>query len=306
MKYRAGFLGVVVCVMAFAGTTGVAGAADTTTTTTTASADASAPSTVEQLFVQTAGGGTLKSVKGEAGTYTLTLQNVPATVTTFTDRPMRVRSDEATADFVGLWDGGSFADSPPNAALVIDDAPDSSDTFVFTLTAPKYDAKAKQLRYTATIVTDSPTGRLAEFADAVDQNPPTKFGRASLFVDALPLTQMTVTISGVPANSVGGYIVAGFTDTFETTVVQGDVPTIVSAANGEMIATAQTQDGTATVKLVVNFCVNPGQATAGVSLSGSPAGTTVAFDFGTGTVQTLTADGTLNVPSSFQLQGCGQ
>lgn len=308
MKTRALLISVVAVVMGLTlpGTAAVAGAADTTSTTSTGSSGSSdAPNTVEQLFVQTAGAGTLKPVKGEQGVYTLTLRDVPATVTSFTDRPLRVSSNLDTDGFVQLWDGGTFGTDPPNAALVIADAPTSRDTFVFELTKPAYDPKTKRLRYTATAIDGAPKGRLAGFAADVDQNPPSRFGRASLFVDSLPSTTMTVTISGVPANGIGGYVVGGFTDTFESSIVQGNVVTIASAANGDVIVTGD-QDGTATVNLTVYFCVNPGQASTDVGLSGSSAGTTVSFVLGNLTAQTFTGPGTLSVPSEYQLQGCGQ
>jgi hypothetical protein len=267
----------------------------------TAGAD-EAGTTVQQLFVQNAAGGSLQPVKGKDGVYTLTLRGVSPTVTSFSDRPVRVASKLDIDEFLQPWNGGSFEDVPPNAALVISNAPESRDTFIFELAEPELDGR--ELTYQATLIESDPTRGLTGFNGHIDLRPPTTFGPASLFVDALPSSEMTVTISGVPAASLGGFIVGGFTETASSQVEQGDVTGVYSARNGALIATAADQQGTATVKLEILFCVPSGQSTANVSFSGSPAGTTVSFDLGNG-AQTFTGSGTLEVPAQFQLADCG-
>jgi hypothetical protein len=267
----------------------------------TAGAD-EAGTTVQQLFVQNATGGSLEPVKGEDDVYTLTLRGVSPTVTSFSDRPVRVASKVDLDEFLQPWDGGSFEDVPPNAALVISNAPQSRDTFIFELAEPELDGRT--LTYQATLIESDPSRGLTGFNGHIDLDPPAKFGPASLFVDALPSAEMTVTISGVPAAELGGFIVGGFTETASSQIEQGDVTGVYSARNGALIATAADQQGTATVKLEILFCVPVGQSTANVSLSGSPAGTTVSFDLGNGE-QTFTASGTLQVPAQYQLADCG-
>ena len=309
MTVRRFLSGVAIATAAFLSTAGVAGAQSTGTPTTgsAGSTGSTTPSTVEQLFVQTATGGAIKPVAGKAGVYSLTLQGVPAEVTSFTDRPLRVRSGLTTADFVGIWNGGTFDASPPNAALVIDGAPTTRDTFVFTLTNPKYDAKSKQITYSAKIVTDAPRGRLVDLADDVDPNPPQRFRRASLFVDSSPVKGMTVTISNLPPNDQAHYQLSnGFTELSFVDALQGNLTEAFSGARGNSVYSGApgAGDGTVTVVLGVALCVDPGETTSSVTLNGSPSAT-YTFDLGNGS-QTFTnnASGILTVPADFQLQGC--
>ncbi len=265
--------------------------------------DPASPAVVEQLFVQTAAGGSLAPIKGEDGVFVLTLRGASAEVTSFTDRPVRVAADLPTSEFVGLWDGGPFADDPPNAALVIDGAPDGKDVFVFELAKPRYDEGRGTLRYRATEIVEEPNGRLASFADSVDGAAPARFGRASLFVDAVGGTPMTVEFSGVPSNSnldvgFGG----GYETSYAESVQAGAVRFFTTAARVVGIASGTSSVPTAgTVR--ATYCVGPETPEVGLFVSGSGS-VSITFEgeapqtFGPG------GDGTLIIPAAAQQEGC--
>lgn len=263
----------------------------------------SSPATVELLFVQNADKGRLTPVKGKKDTYNLTLQGIAPRVTTFTDRPLRVASSVDVTDFLDNWNGGDFESDPPNAALVLTHGKTNRDTFIVELADPSYDRSTATLTYEVTLITGKPAGRLAELADDVDEDPPASFGRASLFIDALPVQQMTVVVSNIPPGGLGGFIIEGYTDLFSTRVTQGAVSQLFGAANGVVIVASDTEQGTTTVELEIYYCVPPGVTTAPVS-GGTASDVTLAFDLGNG-VQTIKSGESIDVPASFQLQNCG-
>lgn len=132
------------------------------------------------LFSQTAAGGSLRPTG--ANTYELALRRPAARVTSFSDRPLRNASGEPLSTFVSEWGARGFASDPPNAALVVDGADEEHDTVVLELSRPRYDGRARVLRYRARRVKGS--ARLARVAPGQDRAVPKRFGRAELFVDA--------------------------------------------------------------------------------------------------------------------------
>ena len=132
------------------------------------------------LFTQTADSGMLRPVAGEDGVFTLTLTNPGPKVTTFKDRPAREAGSEGVADFVDHWDARGFGQDPPNAALVVDTAPDEADTTVFTLADPRYDEGTGTLTYRATRVEGGGTDALPD--DEADAPP--QFEGARVFIDS--------------------------------------------------------------------------------------------------------------------------
>lgn len=116
-------------------------------------------------------------------------------MTVFTDRPVRSASTEALSDFVGQWDKRGFGQDPPNAALVLDEEPDDSDTAVFTLADPTYDQAKGAVTYTATHV----TGGTSSLPSDEHIDPPPTYGDAHLFIDpsgAGDQHQMAVDVNG--------------------------------------------------------------------------------------------------------------
>ena len=123
---------------------------------------------------------------------------MPEAVVAFTDRPARRVGNESLASFVARWPRRGFAADPPNAALVIDDAPANRDVIVLELLSRRL-LSSGVIRYRVRALTAtgarSPLARLARGADRRVQR---SFGRASLYVDPSTGGPATVTLS-VPA-----------------------------------------------------------------------------------------------------------
>ena len=85
----------------------------------------------EMLFVQTYHSGTIASVDGANGRYTLTLEAGTGQTIYFSARPERLVGTNPTPQFLeGL---GFSEDNPPNAALVVETAPGETDIAVVEL-----------------------------------------------------------------------------------------------------------------------------------------------------------------------------
>lgn len=132
------------------------------------------------LFVQQAGGGTLKKA---GSSYRLTLRGVAPSVASFTDRPGRTAGSERASTFVSRWRGRGFAADAPNAALVIDGAPRGRDLAVMSLSRPRYSARTRTFTYTAKPLKGKAGGALAAFESRRDPITEQRFGAASLFID---------------------------------------------------------------------------------------------------------------------------
>jgi len=150
-----------------------------------ASTAAAAPNTSDRakgslLYVQETAGGTIERLG--AGAYRLRLTGVSPRVTTFTDRPRRRAGRQGLEGFVGSWKANGFAADPPNAALVLDDAPASRDVVLLTLSHPRYDRARRTLTYRATPLRGRETA-LASFARRADPLRAGDLGAASLFID---------------------------------------------------------------------------------------------------------------------------
>jgi hypothetical protein len=131
------------------------------------------------LFTQTTHTGTLKPIAGQNDVFTLTLDQPSPDVTVFTDRPVRSASTQPVQNFVDQWDGRGFNTDPPNAALVLDQEPDSADTAIFELTHPTYDKTSGAVSYTARHVNGATSSLPGD--DHID--PPPSFSDAHLFID---------------------------------------------------------------------------------------------------------------------------
>ncbi|MEM9336635.1 MAG: hypothetical protein AAGA35_02165 [Patescibacteria group bacterium] len=125
------------------------------------------------LYVQTAGSGSLV-LEGETGT--LTLNNTAPDTVYFSDRPAREVGRETTADFIGDWSlgEGSFAETPPNAALDIIDINGDQHVLIVELLNPDYNANTDTLTYEV-IMLD---------AGSADDSLYSSFDTAALFIDS--------------------------------------------------------------------------------------------------------------------------
>jgi hypothetical protein len=133
------------------------------------------------LFVQQSSGGEV--IRTGPDRYKVRLHRVSSGVTTFADRPSRTAGHESLKTFVSRWKSRGFAADAPNAALVIDAAPASSDVTLLTLSRPKYDRGSSTLTYSARPLKGEAPGALADFGKRGDRVRARRFGAASLFID---------------------------------------------------------------------------------------------------------------------------
>ena len=92
---------------------------------------------------------------GSSGQYQLVLSGVADTTLLATSAPGRYHEERPTADFSATWND-SYAGNPPNAALYGSTDSGQMWLYFFTLGAPRYDAAARTVSYTATALGDGP------------------------------------------------------------------------------------------------------------------------------------------------------
>jgi len=144
---------------------------------------------IELLFVQTANSGTFVQKDGRN---ILTLVDVSPTTIWFSDRPHRITGHEATDLFAAKWAEGrnNFADNPPNAALSILDASESSDVIIVELSNPVYSPESETLQYDV-IILDEATEGLTHYTKDADAAIPQTFFKAALFIDDADLDSVS-------------------------------------------------------------------------------------------------------------------
>jgi hypothetical protein len=137
------------------------------------------------LFVQDATMGT--AARASNGTILLVLSGVDKNTLWFTDRPERNGGVMPTEAFMHMWDEGedSFANDPPNAALIVHQADGESDVFLVELSGPSYHAGPGIVKYYATPVASSEAFLAEHAADAQHGSEmPAAFGEVELFIDS--------------------------------------------------------------------------------------------------------------------------
>jgi hypothetical protein len=155
------------------------------------------------LFVLTAAGGKLERVRGRNRLFRLVLHRPARDVTGFSDRPARTTGQQPLARFVGRWASLGFAEVPPNAAVVLAEAPSDRDVLVVELSRPRLGARGRTLAFRAELLRGNPGGRLRGFARRADRRSAARFGRVSLFID--PGGQevgLLFTLSNVPSGGL--------------------------------------------------------------------------------------------------------
>lgn len=164
---------------------------------------AQAASAGESLFVQQAGGGTLRAEK-------LVLTGVSRRTVRFEDRPRRTGGILPVSRFVRQW-RADFGGQPPNAALVVHDAPANRDVALLELRRPRYDAKRRTLTFAVRRLKQTRSSRLKGFGRRSDGRRVRRFGRAELFIDPSSVDpERAVVAVRVPAN---GQVTISFTNT---------------------------------------------------------------------------------------------
>jgi hypothetical protein len=116
--------------------------------------------------------------------FRLVLRRPASDVTGFTDRPARGTGQQPLARFVRSWPRLGFGEVPPNAAVVLANAPSNRDVLVVELSRPRLGAGGRTLAFRAEVLRGNPRGGLRSFARRADRRLPARFGRASLFIDA--------------------------------------------------------------------------------------------------------------------------
>ena len=139
--------------------------------------------TPSELFVLTAADVRLSHASGWGNAFALVLDRPAGSVSGFSDRPQRLLSRRSLGEFVRSWDSLGFRSDPPNAALVLDDAPSSAHVFVFELSRPALGPGGRTLTFHARALGRRPTGILARLARGADHARDGAFGRGSLFID---------------------------------------------------------------------------------------------------------------------------
>lgn len=135
------------------------------------------------LFVQTFQAGSFAPEAGAEGVFTLTLTGGHGHTVYFSDRPDRTYGMAPTPRFFERMDFGPA--NPPNAALVLQAAPDDEMVVVLELTAPSYDEADGTVTYRAAVLTE-----FDHLQGVVQQRPvdhldlPARFGAANLFIDS--------------------------------------------------------------------------------------------------------------------------
>ena len=141
-------------------------------------------------------------------TSTLVMEGVDPHTIWFTDRPARESGAISTMRLAEDWQpGGTFADDPPNAALVLHQATKVDDavaeTLVAEITAVGYDPENKTFRADLTVLSGQEAatveGNLVAHGDRHDLAWPTKAGAASLFIDSVDLSAVQADNSPSPA-----------------------------------------------------------------------------------------------------------
>ena len=138
------------------------------------------------IFIQEGTGGSF--VNDGSGNYTLTMTDVVPYTIFFADRPAR---DVGFAPMDKFLKGFSFgASNPPNAALILPDENETSDTVIVELTNPQYNNTIQTVTYNAKLLKEY-SFESVWFQDQlskVDASIPERFDHAVLVIDDCPCT----------------------------------------------------------------------------------------------------------------------
>ena len=240
-------------------------------------------SSAGDLFVLSTANGRLERLPGARGEFRLVLRGPARDVTAFSDRPARRVDKRPLAGFVRSWRGLGFGRVPPNAALVIDDAPLGRDVAVFELSSPRLGPGARTLTFRAKSLGRRQTDLLHRLGLRADGPAAGRFARASLFVDSAgdPI-KLTFTFQALPHSSGAGVFFSNAAIASPISV-QAEGPAIEFFADNGFGVTAKSSALDATVQLSVNL------RAAGTDLKGTAnvAGGSVTVAVGNGNPQAL-------------------
>jgi hypothetical protein len=252
-----------------------------------ASAPAQAATPRESLYVQQAASGSLIGDK-------LVLRGVARRTVRFDDRPGRTGGVLPVRGFVRTW-RSSFAGAPPNAALVVHNAPAARDVALLELRRPRYNAKRRTLTFAVRRLRQTGSDRLKGFARRSDGRRVRRFGSAELLIDpSAAAAEFAILSMELPTNATGR---VSFSNTTVRVVSQAGIQTPALLAQGGRIETGvgittlqpslielQSIDGRG-IRMQFVMSVNP---PAGGSVTGTasvPSGANVQFAFRDQTAQ---------------------
>lgn len=139
------------------------------------------PKGTPTLFSLSAERGTLTPT-AKKGQFVLTLTRLDRRGVWFTDRPARQSGAVTPGGLFSSWKALGFTKDPPNAVVNVLDGRERADTVALELGAPRYDARTRGVRFTATALGSLSAG-LAHHGPKLDRTLPRRFGQASLFID---------------------------------------------------------------------------------------------------------------------------
>jgi hypothetical protein len=252
------------------------------------------------LFVLTAASGTLERVPGRSRVFKLVLRRPARDITMFTDRPARRAGEQPLGRFVRRWPGLGFRAVPPNAALVLADAPSNRDVVVLELSRPRLGAGGRRLAFRVEVLRSNPRGLLREFARRADRRVAESFGRASLFID--PSGQevgLSFTFSGIPSDDAASIFFDNgqidiSTDSAAALSSGTDEPArFVVGTNAFVLGASGASSLDGTVVVGVNVLANAKSVSGTATI---PAGTTATVTVGTTSKSFPVTDGRLSIP----------
>lgn len=175
------------------------------TTSTDATSQAEEPTA---LFSLTADSMRLENASGDE--VSLVMEGVDPHTVWFTDRPDRESGTMSTGIFVAQWaEGETFAEDPPNAALVLHEPVDVdgqvTETLVVEMLDASYDALRSTFRADLKVLSDEEAdtadGHLAAHGDRHDAAWPSEANDVSLFIDTVNLCSNPATCKSSPSQN---------------------------------------------------------------------------------------------------------
>lgn len=161
--------------------------------------------------------------------WVLTLRGSAPRLSGFGNSPEQVVNSQELVAFVSGWKD-IFGEAKATAALEITDAPASRDVILLELAAPQFRGRSDTVSYEVHPLTQTSRASLATLAARADGSVPTRFGRASLYIDA---TGGTVPLA-ISWTSNGGTFGLSFDN---VTLSQGSLMTEFTEGNYLFIGT---------------------------------------------------------------------
>jgi hypothetical protein len=232
-------------------------------------AQARSSQSVESLFVVAGQEGSSRRVPGRRGHFELVVGRA-GRVASFTDRPARHAGSFSLSGFVRAWKRLGFESDPPNAALVVADAPAKRDVVIVELRRPRL-ARGGGIAFAARVERGSRPRGLAGFVRRADVRVPQRFGRVSLFIDpgGAPTVQVVIQITGLSGGTLNIDFTRSWTISNLDASFTGQIGQWIGSLRAVLIAGAQPA---ATVNLSMSVT---GTGNAVTGMAQVPPGVTV-------------------------------